>query len=355
MESSFLQFNVLELLSLIGLIHTVYVIVHLVGRAKKPKQIFIPLLFFTFLGAAFFFNMAERQWAEGLGQDGLAIIATLKWLSWAIIPAMGAIFTVQILRISRAPSLYLWVLLPLYGIVLFFSGATFDTPLDVSRALNIGALILGAISLLTIWFFKQDLTNISSKKSGKERFWVVISLIIMSIALLSLYFITFSPDFDVFGFEMARSMIGLGFVYLGSASLFRIYPYAVDLKAVKKSEELTRDEEKIASRIEKLLNVEKIYQEPGYNRTSLAQELDVSETQLSKIVGIHFDRTVPQLLNKYRVRDSKSLLSDTSAEIATITYESGFNSVATFNRVFKEEEGISPTAYRKKTRTNPSK
>ena len=342
MENSVLQLSLLELLSLLGLVQTVYVIVHLVGRAKNLKQIFIPCLFFLMLTGAFTLNLAESRWRESVD-----IFYGLQWFSWAILPSISALFIVQIIRLSENPPYYLWGVPFIYFPALFIGQAL---PLENNEKilfLNVSALIIGAISLLIIWIFREGLSALSGKKSGKERFWTVMALITMNIGLLSLYFIGFSGYLDNFTNGIVRAMLGLGFVYLGATSLFRIYPHTIDLKKIPLSNDLSDDEEEVAEQIENLLRIEKIYQEPGYNRTNLARELNISETQLSKIVRVHFDKTVPQLLNVHRVQDAQSLLLETKADIATITYESGFNSVATFNRVFKEIVGISPTAFRK--------
>jgi AraC-like DNA-binding protein len=48
------------------------------------------------------------------------------------------------------------------------------------------------------------------------------------------------------------------------------------------------------------------------------------------------------------VEEAKTLLVETQADISTISEESGFNSIATFNRVFKDIAGLSPTEYRAK-------
>jgi AraC-like DNA-binding protein len=146
-------------------------------------------------------------------------------------------------------------------------------------------------------------------------------------------------------------MVGLGFIYLGATGLFRIYPHIVDLKSPNKPKHLSAEDSKIVKQLKHLVLVEKVYQEPGYNRSNLARELNISEARLSTLANYVFDKTVPQILNEYRVKDAKILLCDTDADITTITYESGFNSVATFNRVFKDITNMSPSEYRKKTRT----
>lgn len=347
METSFFEFNILELLSLLGLIQSIYIIVHLFSQAKSFRQIFIPAFFFLIIGLAFFMNIADRHWDERF-----LYLTQIKWFLWATIPSFSTLFIVQILCISRNPPLYLWLFPILLALSIFIPLWVGYEIYNDALFFEITALILGTINLLLIWVFRFDLTQISKKQSGRERFWLIIALILMNIGLLSLYFLLFGQKIDDFSYDLSKTIFGLGFVYLGTTSLFRIYPYIVELKTSKISNELSDDELNIAYDIEKLLDIEKMYQEPGYNRGSLARELSISESQLSRIVGLFFDKTVPQLLNEFRVNDAKSLLTQTKADIATITYESGFNSVATFNRVFKEFTGKSPTEFRKQTRTD---
>ncbi len=56
------------------------------------------------------------------------------------------------------------------------------------------------------------------------------------------------------------------------------------------------------------------------------------------------------LINGYRVDDFKNLLTNPTKQHITflgLAYEAGFNSKASFNRVFKEFTGYSPSTYRK--------
>lgn len=347
METSFFEFNIVELLSLLGLFQSIYIIVHLFTQAKSFRQIFIPIVFFFVLAVAFFMNIADRHWDEGF-----LYFTQIKWFLWAAIPSFSTLFIVQILRITKKPPFYLWIFPLLLGLFIFIPTFVGYEIYDDALFFEISALILGAINLLMIWIFRSDLTQISKKQNGRERFWLIIALILMNIGLLSLYFLLFGQTINNFSYTLSQTIFGLGFVYLGTTSLFRIYPYIVELKTLKIHNELSDDELNIAYEIEKLLDIEKMYQEPGYNRGSLARELSISESQLSRIVGQFFDKTVPQLLHEFRVNDAKNLLIETNADIATITYEFGFNSVATFNRVFKEFTGKSPTEFRKETRTD---
>ena len=82
---------------------------------------------------------------------------------------------------------------------------------------------------------------------------------------------------------------------------------------------------------------------------TLANELSVSTSQLSKLINEQSAKNFNQLINEYRVEYSKELLQDEAYSQYTITsiaLESGFNSKSTFYNAFKKQTGITPTEYR---------
>jgi AraC-like DNA-binding protein len=54
-----------------------------------------------------------------------------------------------------------------------------------------------------------------------------------------------------------------------------------------------------------------------------------------------------EFINTYRIDFAKKLLKETYLKIEAIAYDSGFNSLSTFNTVFKKETGFTPSKYRK--------
>ena len=83
---------------------------------------------------------------------------------------------------------------------------------------------------------------------------------------------------------------------------------------------------------------------------SIAKEFGYNEKYLSYslhgLTGIHFSKLVTQ----YRVEYAKKLLSDQSMKISWVAMQSGFSALNSFNRMFKEMTGITPTQYRKASR-----
>lgn len=64
-----------------------------------------------------------------------------------------------------------------------------------------------------------------------------------------------------------------------------------------------------------------------------------------------FDMPPGKWLLKKRIEFATSLLGNTDLNITQICFESGFENISHFSRVFKEELNISPTHYRKKLQT----
>ena len=66
------------------------------------------------------------------------------------------------------------------------------------------------------------------------------------------------------------------------------------------------------------------------------------------MINVHYNKSFSQLLNERRVADAKRLLEETTATVKIISGEVGFNSTASFNRVFRDISGQSPSAWRKR-------
>ncbi len=80
---------------------------------------------------------------------------------------------------------------------------------------------------------------------------------------------------------------------------------------------------------------------------SVAENIGFSPCYFSRVfkqtVGYHF----VEYLTLQRVRQAQTLLAETNASITDISYQSGFKSISTFNRVFRQYRGCSPSEYRK--------
>nr|WP_249067161.1 helix-turn-helix domain-containing protein [Halalkalibaculum roseum] len=76
--------------------------------------------------------------------------------------------------------------------------------------------------------------------------------------------------------------------------------------------------------------------------------MDVPIKKVSHLINQYLDTTFYNLMNTYRIDMFKEKVKKGELEQKTIlalALESGFNSKATFNRVFKQNEGMTPSQY----------
>jgi len=107
----------------------------------------------------------------------------------------------------------------------------------------------------------------------------------------------------------------------------------------------------LISGINTLLNEDKRYLTPNLKMVDLANELNVSEYKISLVIRHHFAApNFNHFINSLRVEHAKNLLEQKESQhwtILVIAMESGFSSLATFNRVFKAQTGYAPNKHRK--------
>jgi AraC-like DNA-binding protein len=101
--------------------------------------------------------------------------------------------------------------------------------------------------------------------------------------------------------------------------------------------------------LERLMNIDKHFQNEDLNIGQLADQLELSSHQLSELVNTHYGFGFPRFMREQRVREAKRLLvAEPDASILSISMQVGFKSQSNFYTAFKEISKQSPGSYRKK-------
>ena len=82
----------------------------------------------------------------------------------------------------------------------------------------------------------------------------------------------------------------------------------------------------------------------------LSRQLDIPRHILSEIINEHMGKNFYNLVNDYRVEEVKKRLESPEYKhltILAIAFDSGFNSKSSFNTIFKEKTGSTPSEYQK--------
>ena len=107
------------------------------------------------------------------------------------------------------------------------------------------------------------------------------------------------------------------------------------------------------NRICNLMSTDRLYSNPDLTRSELAANLATNEHYIADAIREGSDgKTFLQYVNMYRLNSATAMLSQTDDPIEQIALATGFSNRRTFNRIFFNEYGMSPTDFRRAAKTS---
>ena len=110
------------------------------------------------------------------------------------------------------------------------------------------------------------------------------------------------------------------------------------------------DLQTIHTRLTQLMQKEKLYKNPELTLLELSQKLCIHPNVLSQVINSIEQKNLYDYVNQQRVEEFKKLVAlpeNQKFTLLSLAFECGYNSKTAFNRNFKKETGVSPTAYLK--------
>jgi AraC-like DNA-binding protein len=108
-------------------------------------------------------------------------------------------------------------------------------------------------------------------------------------------------------------------------------------------------------RIDQLMAADKLYLDPLLKLEDVAAKLLLPEKLVSNLVNQHIGKNFNDFVNSYRVDEAMKKLADPALSqftIAALAFDCGFNSLATFQRCFKQFTGLTPSQYQNTLKLN---
>lgn len=109
----------------------------------------------------------------------------------------------------------------------------------------------------------------------------------------------------------------------------------------------TERAEKIAERILKAMETEKLYLDPGLSLQKLARHVTTPPNLVSQTLNEQLGMTFFDFVAQWRVEDAKSRIVAGDDSVLNIALDVGFNSRSTFYKAFKRETGQTPKEFRR--------
>ena len=350
-------FNVIEWLAVTGLTQSVLIIVYIVFRVRNWRQASLALAYFLVLGLAFGLQFSLRL------EDYEEPIRLMLWACRALGPPLCYLLVLQVARrtekgadLPEPRQFWVLALMPL-SLIAGFVIRDMAHVCDKNTLLCPGLFswlqwlgsISGGLAMLALWGHKNLFSALRKAKGGMERYWLVLVLVMANVGAICISFLHSAGRLEEGEADALLVVLGLVFIYLAITTLFRVYPSPVQLSVTPTRftmQAMTPEEKEIAAKVKTLMEVDKLYHEPAFSRADLARELDISENTLSRVINVAFGKSFPRLLNEFRVDDAKRMLHDHAIPIQVVASEVGFNSLASFNRAFRDITSITPSQYR---------
>ena len=225
------------------------------------------------------------------------------------------------------------------------------TPVLLTIFASIGSMLLMA-HLVWVILRERDTDLMEARKRSRLSFVAVLVIVAVLTAVVDLYLIAVWPNWA--RLIKATTMwpaVAAAFLWIVHASKDN---FVTDnfAKAMSPAEnQIGAKEQPLYQQLLKRVKIDHIYLDPSLTIAELAKDLGVTSHRLRALINQSLGyENFNQFLNAHRIQSILSKLDDQNNDhlpILTIALDAGFQSLAPFNRAFKEIVGQTPSQYRK--------
>ncbi|MCP4137873.1 MAG: helix-turn-helix transcriptional regulator, partial [bacterium] len=291
---------------------------------KKYLLHFIPFLAFVISKIPFYFMNADHklQYLKNIedGNPSLLFIIT----GWIVV-LYGPIYIIAMLRLLAAYK---------KGIRNYFS--------DIKK---VNLMWLGVLTVMGLCLYISDIIIHSLHSAG-----IVIPETLTEMTNLGVTFFVYTSGY----FTLRQPQIFIDMEKLAQCTSPQNNNNSNNNNDDKKRSEkhaLPRDtQEQCLKELERLMKEEKPYKDPDLTLKELAESLSISPYNLSFLMNDVLKQNFYNYINRFRVEEVQRALQNSSSKtgILDIAFDAGFNSKSTFNAIFKQVSGVTPSQFRKK-------
>lgn len=351
-------------------------------KNKQQPDFFLSALFFLhgftlFLGYMEIYNRANDfpyPFFISISVPFIMLHGPALWFYIKSITARRFVFKIK----------YLLHFIPFMLVLLMMSAGLYILPAEQRIEIELSEafkeeisfpIVMGLILVSTQAYFFWGLNLISNYRKRIKNYFSDISemdlnwlkiVLISSVIFYGGISLFYFADY-IFGFVSYHVLQTTGYAYMALMVLVLAYfgnkqgnifqsqgilphPEEVKEQPISMPEEAADADSRFTRELLQCMETSKPYQNPELSLASLAKELGVSPDYLSGILNGKLNRNFFDFVNHYRIEEFKRLCRETQNQNITImglAWDAGFNSKATFNRVFKKATGMTPGEFQK--------
>lgn len=288
----------------------------------QRTQFFFVLLAPTFVAPIFFWLFSKSLFDDGYEFK--------KWL-WAVMIGM--------------------VVLSYFTFIESWKGAI-GLPKSIGEMLGIGvraiALLFVVLAIVEASRHRED--DLILSRLRFRNVFILLAAVLMVLTILAEITFRQGDTPIVMNFLQKAVIAGLAFYFA-----FR----RLDLKPGFFAEAVVEEapvpkpdvDQKLVNQLLELIEGEKFYRTEGLTIRRLAEEMNVKEYKLRQTINQQLGfRNFNDFLSSYRIAEACDMLAkpeNREMTVLEIAFQLGYNSLAPFNKAFKQSTGKTPTEYRK--------
>lgn len=210
--------------------------------------------------------------------------------------------------------------------------------------------------------YNKQIANFYSNLESRSILWV--NFLLYSLVITSIMSITFNVIGRSFFMGSKTLLIFPSIIFSILLFLIGLLGYMQNHTVVDLETDDQKDKDIVPKNYntnrlnEKLLDLfvnEAIFKHPDLKITHISEKLHTNRTYISKHINTEFSCTFNDFVNRYRIEEAKRLLAEDSSKSYSLNYiseKSGFGSMGSFMRVFRDFEGITPGQFRDRNAIN---
>jgi AraC-like DNA-binding protein len=295
---------------------------------KRDLAHFIPLLLNILLFSGFYFNSADEKIIVSRSSEGYYYIASV--ISNEMLTLQGIVYPILSLLILNNYNKNL---------------RDYQSNIDVTV---IKGMKLGNILIFIAWMIGAVEVHLAmfNRSFSYDLFLFVYLFLVVTIYILS-YVTLRSPE-----------TFKLNVQQIEPHTIRRIYPHTQSIEPVaavsmeNQEEDMTAETPALDVLSQKLIHFmisDKPYLNPRLSLQELAEKLNMNRYQLSALINQKHKLNFYEFVNSYRVQEVKKLMLDPkykNLKMVSLAYDAGFNSKASFNRIFKQLTHQTPSEFK---------
>lgn len=202
-------------------------------------------------------------------------------------------------------------------------------------------------TIYALYWLNRQAKQVDTSSKLKIINWLY-SFLIVTLIIVGVYFLI---SIRVIPYYLGMAFFfSLVILFFSGWALKNPYLFKVETAKYATSNLTVDDASNYMKSLDKLMIDKKLYLNPDITLSKLSKEIGISSKQLSQAINQVLGVNYSQYITKFRITEAKRLLSSPkhkNHKISSVAYDSGFNSLSSFNAAFKKLTKQTAAQYRK--------